>query len=387
MKTNLNNRNWTKVIALSLGLTLAVTGHVAFGKGGGGGGHGGGGHSGGGHSMSSRSMGNRSSGFSSSRGSSLSGNKLSANKLSSNLGNSQFKKSSLGQNGLSANHLRSGATKSGNLGINRNTNKNTGIAGNLKSNKNSGISNKIGKIQGNKSLGDHSGHAASHNKSGKHHGDHQDHGMHDSGFCHKNPHCKPCPSNHCCPHFCPGTYWWFPVGCWTYGTPCVNVVDTVDVVSVEQVVSQTVETPVAVDVPLDLQLKNIELLDVGNPQAGLGPVYRITILNASDVAIEQGFEVGLVVSNGEEPGEKSPFASERVEGIGAGELLFVEVQLPEVVNRMARTQSGQVVPFSTLFVAVDARQEISETEEGNNSAKVARTQVPVATDLSTASEF
>ena len=132
------------------------------------------------------------------------------------------------------------------------------------------------------------------------------------------------------------------------------------------------------DAQIDLQLKNIELLDAGNPQAGQGPVYRITILNASDVAIETGFDVGLVVTNGQEPGPKSPFASERVEGIDAGELLFVEVQLPEVVNRMAKSQAGELLPFSTLFVAVDARQEITEVEEGNNSAKVARTAVPVA---------
>ena len=309
MKTNLSNLSWTKIAALSCGLILVVGGTAAYAGGHGGGGHSGGGHSGGGHSGGSHSMGSHSmgSGQSSFRSSSMG---HTSSKLSSSLGGSQFKKSSgLGQSGLGNSSARSGLGMSKNSGINggnlkgKNTGiagglnggKNSGKSGGLSSNKNSGIHGKLGQVSSHNHHGDHNGHKGNHDGHGKHHGDHNGHGKHhDHGELPPQLALQALPVEPLLPPLLPGLVLVVSGRLLELRRHLVNVVD------VEQVVEVPVET-VVTDAEIDLQLKNIELLDAGNPQAGQGPVYRITILNASDVAIETGFDVGLVVTDGQEP--------------------------------------------------------------------------------------
>jgi hypothetical protein len=152
----------------------------------------------------------------------------------------------------------------------------------------------------------------------------------------------------------------------------------VEVVEVVEV-AEEVENAVEIAQVIDLELLGVELLDAGNMETKIGPTYRVTVRNRSTVAIEQPFDIGLVATNGENPTKKSPFATSRMDAMDAGEVTDVDIKLPGVVNRMSKNAEGQAEPFTTLFVAVDARQEVTEADENNNTTKVARVEVPAAT--------
>ena len=130
--------------------------------------------------------------------------------------------------------------------------------------------------------------------------------------------------------------------------------------------------------PIDLVLKNVEMVFAGNPATQQGPVYRVSVLNKSSVAVEDGFEVGLMATNGNDPEEKSPQAGGRIDSIGPGQMAVVEVQLPVEVLQMGKSTSGEPQAFTTLFVVVDARQDIEEVDKSNNAAKLPRTGVRTA---------
>ena len=97
------------------------------------------------------------------------------------------------------------------------------------------------------------------------------------------------------------------------------------------------------------------------------------MLNKSSVAVEDGFEVGLMATNGNDPDAQTPANGQRIETIGPGQVAVVEVQLPAVVLQMGKLATGESQAFSTLIAVVDARQEIVETDKSNNATKLPRT--------------
>jgi hypothetical protein len=202
---------------------------------------------------------------------------------------------------------------------------------------------------------------------------HGDHGNHRPGRPGHRPGRPDCWRPPFCGH-CPDFWCGLPIGV-DYGYGGSTTVEVVEVVQTTEVVEPAVEVAQVID----LELLGVELLDAGNAETKVGPTYRVTVRNRSTAAIEQPFDIGLVVTNGPDPSQKSPFATERMDRMDAGEVTDVDIKLPGVVNLMNKNAEGQVEPFTTLFVAVDARQEVTEADENNNTTKVARVEVPAAT--------
>lgn len=135
----------------------------------------------------------------------------------------------------------------------------------------------------------------------------------------------------------------------------------------------------AADAPIDLVLQNVEMVFAGDLASQQGPVYRVSVLNKSAVAVEDGFEVGLMATNGGDPDAQTPANGQRIETIGPGQVAVVDVQLPPAVLQMGKSSSGEPQAFSALIVVVDARQEIGEADKSNNATKLPRGKIRTAT--------
>jgi hypothetical protein len=134
---------------------------------------------------------------------------------------------------------------------------------------------------------------------------------------------------------------------------------------------------------IDLQVDYVQLVEAGDPQQELGPLYRVWIVNNGGAAVAKPFDVVLVATNEEAPSQESPYAAERVVQIGAGQRLSVELRLPVDVLQLAVDAEGQPVPFKNLFAAVDVHQELTELNEQNNALGLARNNVPDASLVAT----
>jgi hypothetical protein len=133
----------------------------------------------------------------------------------------------------------------------------------------------------------------------------------------------------------------------------------------------------------DLQIMKVELIDGGDGQ-NMGPTIRVAIRN-NGYAPAEGFDIALVVTNGQDPSPRFPFVNQRVDRVEAMNQKIVDIRLPAVASRMHKTADGQVEPFTTLFVALDAQQEIQEQSKQNNTARLDRSELSAAGAV--ASEF
>ena len=130
-------------------------------------------------------------------------------------------------------------------------------------------------------------------------------------------------------------------------------------------------SPVIVaDAELDLQLVAVRFVDPGHPAESLGPRYRVWFRNNSDRAIRRPFDVMLFAAAGDALTAELPQAGVRVTAMAPGDMQSVDVRLPIEVYTMDRDADGIPVPFSTLHVLVDANREVSETDIGNNGARL-----------------
>jgi hypothetical protein len=194
----------------------------------------------------------------------------------------------------------------------------------------------------------------------------------------------PCKGNWCGPVFWWGGLYGYP---WYGGYNCYGGGGDVVIINqtpAQPVVQETVSTAPVIDTaktPVDLELVDVKLLDAGSISNNQGPLYRVTVRNAASLPLFGGFEVALVATNGENPTPKDVFAAQRIKGIKEGETKAVEIRLPGKVNQLGRTADGKVEPFSTLFVGIDARNEVEETTKDNNMARMARTDVATPADL------
>ncbi|MFH1923486.1 MAG: hypothetical protein ABIP48_26800 [Planctomycetota bacterium] len=178
---------------------------------------------------------------------------------------------------------------------------------------------------------------------------------------------------HCCCHpvWDPRPFWCRPVvylasPCWVwwnvpvwYPLPVVACGTWVDV------------APVFVGTPYDLELLAIRFVDPGHPEEQLGPRYRVWFRNNSTRPINRPFDVMLLASNDGLLASDLPQAGLRVTSIRAGGVQSIDIRLPVEVFSMGTDAEGQPAPFRKLHVLVDAAQEVPETSEINNGAKLA----------------
>jgi hypothetical protein len=129
---------------------------------------------------------------------------------------------------------------------------------------------------------------------------------------------------------------------------------------------------------IDLQVEYVQLVEAGNPEKELGPLYRVWIVNNGEAAISKPFDVVLVATNEDAPTQESPYSAERVSQIAGGQRLSVEIRLPVEVLQLSVDAEGLPVPFKNLFAAADVQQELTELNEQNNALGLARTNVPDA---------
>jgi hypothetical protein len=153
-------------------------------------------------------------------------------------------------------------------------------------------------------------------------------------------------------HCCPWWYCWdYPVWCPLYGVGC-GYWYNVPVVEIREGV--------------DLQLLAVRMIDAGNPEQNMGPAFRVWIRNNSPVAIVHGFNVLALAAHTNVATAELPQAGVRVETIGAGETLPLDIRLPVEAN-----QPG----LPMLHVLVDSHREIPEVFENNNGMVLPRANV------------
>ncbi len=160
---------------------------------------------------------------------------------------------------------------------------------------------------------------------------------------------KPCSSWYC---------WnYYPAWCPLYSCNCGYWYD-VPVVVVEEGV--------------DLQLLAVRALDGGDAAQQAGPAFRVWIRNNSRVAIAHPFNVLLLAARDAQPAQDLPQAGVRIESIGPGQVVPVDIRLPVTAN-----QPG----LPMLHVLVDSHREIAEVNETNNGAILARGEIlPLETE-------
>jgi hypothetical protein len=133
-------------------------------------------------------------------------------------------------------------------------------------------------------------------------------------------------------------------------------------------------TPVPVEAD-DLQLVAVRFVDPGHPDEKLGPRYRVWFRNNSATNINRPFDVMLFAANDERLTAELPRAGVRVAAIAAGAVQSVDIRLPIGVYSMNRDAAGNPAPFAMLHVLIDAANELPETDEANNGARLAPSEI------------
>ena len=183
----------------------------------------------------------------------------------------------------------------------------------------------------------------------------------------------PCPAYIATPYFIENVTVWSPLptdpaGTWVEPPPVV----------------ETREQP-------DLELLAVRFVDAGHPEEEIGPRYRVWVRNNSGVDVDEGFNVILLASLGDDVAGKLPQDGVRIDAIKAGETQPVDLRLPFAATAMvpAGDASAKPAPFDRIHVLVDAGEEIAEVDEKNNGANLAREEAPpvdpalFSTDLET----
>jgi hypothetical protein len=101
----------------------------------------------------------------------------------------------------------------------------------------------------------------------------------------------------------------------------------------------------------------------------------MTLRNKSGLSVSQQFNVALAASIGRQATAESAFATQRVNGLEAGQLLAVEVRLPAKAYNMGLNADGQPVPFAFLTAVVDSHQEVPETDRDNDFMVLGRGEI------------
>jgi hypothetical protein len=183
-----------------------------------------------------------------------------------------------------------------------------------------------------------------------------------------NPDPMPQPDpdpQHCHPWSTWPTWWWFsPIyGHDHYCTPQVIVQESV-----------VIAAPV-----IDVEFLAVRLVDIGDLEKGLGPQYRVRFRNNSTVVVTQPFHVTMLVGNGQKA-ESLPHVTEPVAAMAAGEVRELDLRLPLAANQLAIKGASASLLYPLLSVAIDANEELAESNELNNRATFDRAEIPVVED-------
>lgn len=136
-----------------------------------------------------------------------------------------------------------------------------------------------------------------------------------------------------------------------------------------------VEPVIIQEASMDLQLLAVRFVDNGHPEQNLGPRFRVWVRNNSQIQITSPFSVLALASNDANADASLPQAGVVVPSMDIGEVRPVDIRLPLQANRLGITPEGHKVPFNYLHVLVDSHQQVTEVNEANNGAVIARTDI------------
>ena len=94
--------------------------------------------------------------------------------------------------------------------------------------------------------------------------------------------------------------------------------------------------------------------------------------------VPQPFNVALAASIGRQATAESAFATQRVNGLEAGQVLTVDLRLPVQAYNMGLNADGQPVPFTWLTAVVDSHLEVPEVDRENNYTVLNRREIVMA---------
>lgn len=142
-------------------------------------------------------------------------------------------------------------------------------------------------------------------------------------------------------------------------------------------------TPVAADGPAtiptaplgaDLVLEDVQLASPATLVAG--PAYTVQFRNQGTEQADK-FQVGIFAGLGGAITNDAPRAVVEVASLAAGEVKTVTLRLPQASLKLIGSDNKPVA-FTHLFVAVDLRNAVPETDKTNNTAVVERAAVELA---------
>ncbi len=142
-------------------------------------------------------------------------------------------------------------------------------------------------------------------------------------------------------------------------------------------------TPAATDNPttapaaslgVDLVLEDIQQAAPATLVAG--PAYKVTFRNQGTEAAGK-FQVGIFAGLDSKLAKQAPRAIVEVASLAAGEVKTVMLRLPQKALRL-NNSGDKPLAFTHLFVVVDVKNAVPETDKANNAAFVARADLEAA---------
>ena len=101
-----------------------------------------------------------------------------------------------------------------------------------------------------------------------------------------------------------------------------------------------------------------------------GPAYTVTFRNQGTAPAGK-FQVGIFAGLNGKLAKRAPRAVVEVASLAAGEVKTVTLRLPQRSLRL-NSADNKPVGFTHLFVIVDVKNAVPETDKSNNAAIVAR---------------
>ena len=141
-------------------------------------------------------------------------------------------------------------------------------------------------------------------------------------------------------------------------------------------------TPVATDVPatipaalgVDLVLEDVHQASPATLVAG--PAYEVTFRNQGTEPAGK-FQVGIFAGLDGKLTKRAPRAVVEVASLAVGEVKTVTLRLPQDALQLIDADDKPVA-FTHLFVAIDVKNAVPETDKTNNAAVVARADLEAA---------
>jgi hypothetical protein len=125
---------------------------------------------------------------------------------------------------------------------------------------------------------------------------------------------------------------------------------------------------------VDLVLEDVKYVEPATQF--VGPAYRVKFRNQG-LAAAGKFRVMLLASFGDRLTQNSPNAVVDVASLGSGQATEVTVRMPRAAMNLTAA-NGQLTPFTHLSVVLDVDNAVNESDETNNDATIARSELEKA---------